>query len=155
MQRTTHSCSCCWVNEVCPVACGPQREAHFLCTAHKLQRGQNTVGSCFNIASQIQTYNNNSEMWQDWLFEEAGLCPAPLPPHAGCSSVWPSQLWWEWWALTGTTAQDLTHTNAHTVNRWDNFLRWFVSSELMPNNLPYLSLTAQGKNLQSSLCPPD
>lgn len=62
-QRTTHSCSCCWVNEVCPVACGPQREAHFLRTAHKLQRGENAVGRCFNIASQIQTYNNNSEMW--------------------------------------------------------------------------------------------
>lgn len=127
---TTHSGSRRWVNEVRPVACGPQREAHFLRTAHKLQWGEKQ-------SSAVPTSHHEkirTRTWKHWLSEAAGLCPAlPPPPHGGRSSAWPSQPWWERWAPRGTAAPDLTQCRVH---RWDDFQRFrWINAKYPPSPL--------------------
>lgn len=61
----------------------------------------------------LRCINDNKWDTQGWPSGAAGLCRVLLLRHTGCSSVWLSLLWWDWWELRGTAAPYLTH-NKHT-----------------------------------------
>lgn len=118
-QRRTYSCSCRRVDEVGPIACSPQGEAHFLRTTYKLQQhNTHNISRCFMTYSRACI--NNKWKAQGWPSGAAGLCHVLLLHHTDCSGVWPSLLWWDWWELRGTAARDLTHKkkkkSTHTLS---------------------------------------